>query len=81
MQVYAVGATLLPSAGYSSEQLYASAMLFIDDVLCYDNLESIQAILICATYSLRSFTGTSQWYLMLDSLQKLSLTINLSLGS
>jgi hypothetical protein len=59
--VYAIGATLLPHTGWSSEQLYASAMLFIDDVLRFDNLESIQAILLCTAYSLRSSAGTSQW--------------------
>ncbi|ETS86656.1 hypothetical protein PFICI_00484 [Pestalotiopsis fici W106-1] len=61
--VYAIGATLLPNTGYSSEQLYASAMLFIDDILLYDNLKSIQAMLCCAAYSLRSPTGASQWKL------------------
>ncbi|KAH7159549.1 fungal-specific transcription factor domain-containing protein [Dactylonectria estremocensis] len=61
--VYAVGALLLPTIGYSPEQLYASALLYIDDILCRDNLEAIQAILCSAAYSLRSSKGTSQWKL------------------
>lgn len=36
--------------------------MYIDDILAYDNLEAIQAILCCAIYSLRSSTGTSHWY-------------------
>ncbi|KAF4997118.1 hypothetical protein FDECE_12162 [Fusarium decemcellulare] len=61
--VYAVGALLLPNAGHSPEQLYVSALLYIDDILCHDNLESIQAILCSAAYSLRSSKGTSHWKL------------------
>lgn len=40
-------------------------MLYIDEILCHDNLESIQAVLCCATYSLRSSKGTSHWYVAL----------------
>ncbi|KPM46480.1 hypothetical protein AK830_g220 [Neonectria ditissima] len=61
--VYAVGALLLPSAGYSSERLYISAQTYIDHILPRDNLEAIQAILCCAVYSLRSSIGTSHWKL------------------
>ncbi|KAI2695446.1 transcriptional regulator family: Fungal Specific TF [Penicillium roqueforti] len=61
--VYAVGALLLPSLGFSAERLYTSALMYIDDILAYDNLEAIQAILCCAIYSLRSSTGTSHWKL------------------
>ncbi|KAJ6071621.1 transcriptional regulator family: Fungal Specific TF [Penicillium canescens] len=59
--VYAVGALLLPDLGYSAERLYISALLYIDDILAYDNLEAVQAMLCCAIYSLRSSTGTSHW--------------------
>ncbi|KAL4812036.1 fungal-specific transcription factor domain-containing protein [Aspergillus spinulosporus] len=68
--VYAVGALLLPKSGCSPEQLYASALLYIDDVLCYDNLECIQAILCSATYSLRSSKGTSHWKLAGQALRQ-----------
>ncbi|KAF5640181.1 positive regulator of purine utilization [Fusarium sp. NRRL 25303] len=61
--VYAIGALLKPSLGYSAEQLYVSAMLYIDDIICNDNLECIQAILCSAAYSLRSEKGTSHWKL------------------
>ncbi|KAM3498926.1 hypothetical protein MY10362_007788 [Beauveria mimosiformis] len=47
--IYAIGATLIPGTGCLSEQLYASAMLFIDDVLCHDNLKKLagQALRQC----------------------------------
>lgn len=61
VQVYAIGALLRPDLGYSAEQLYVSAMLYIDEIICNDNLECIQAILCCAAYSLRSSKGTSHW--------------------
>ncbi|EED12968.1 transcriptional activator protein acu-15, putative [Talaromyces stipitatus ATCC 10500] len=61
--VYAVGALLLPNLGYSAESLYMSALMYIDDILAYDNLEAVQAILCCAIYSVRSPTGTSHWKL------------------
>lgn len=60
-KVYAIGALLRPDLGYSAEQLYVSAMLYIDEIICNDNLECIQAILCCAAYSLRSSKGTSHW--------------------
>jgi hypothetical protein len=37
-------------------------MLYIDHIICHDNLESIQAVLCCAVYSIRSTKGTSHWY-------------------
>ncbi|KAI1610878.1 fungal-specific transcription factor domain-containing protein [Exophiala viscosa] len=77
--VYAIGALLVPNSGCSAEvgetaprtfttltdfqRLYMSAQLYIDHILPYDNLESIQAILCCAAYSLRSSIGTSTWKL------------------
>ncbi|CAM1503165.1 Fc.00g079410.m01.CDS01 [Cosmosporella sp. VM-42] len=61
--VYAVGALILPNSGYSAEQLYISAQMYIDPILTRDNLESIQAIMCCAIYSLRSSLGTSHWKL------------------
>ncbi|KAH6974178.1 fungal-specific transcription factor domain-containing protein [Ilyonectria sp. MPI-CAGE-AT-0026] len=61
--VYCVGALLLSNAGPLPRQLYLSAQLYIDHVLSRDNLESIQAILCCAMYSLRSSKGPSIWML------------------
>ncbi|KAL3466250.1 fungal-specific transcription factor domain-containing protein [Aspergillus heterothallicus] len=61
--VYAVGALLLPSLGCSAERLYVSSQLYIDHILSMENLETIQAILCCAVYSLRSSIGTSHWKL------------------
>ncbi|VUC37189.1 unnamed protein product, partial [Clonostachys rosea] len=68
--VYAVGALLLPEAGCSPEQLYTSAMLSIDAILCHDNLTHIQAILCAAAYSLRSSQGTSHWKLAGQALRQ-----------
>ncbi|OBT65299.1 hypothetical protein VE03_04680 [Pseudogymnoascus sp. 23342-1-I1] len=61
--VYAIGALLLPNSGSLPQQLYASAQIYISHVLSLDNLESIQAILCCAMYSLRSPAGPSIWKL------------------
>ncbi|KAL7903861.1 putative transcriptional activator protein acu-15 [Trichoderma velutinum] len=59
--VYAIGALLLPDSGYSSEQLYSTAQLYADEVLQLESLETIQAYLCFAVYSLRSPVGTSVW--------------------
>ncbi|KFX99698.1 hypothetical protein V497_01539 [Pseudogymnoascus sp. VKM F-4516 (FW-969)] len=61
--VYAIGALLLPNSGSLPQQLYASAQIYIGHVLLLDNLESIQAILCCIMYSLRSPAGPSIWKL------------------
>ncbi|KAI5461692.1 fungal-specific transcription factor domain-containing protein [Mariannaea sp. PMI_226] len=58
--VYAVGALLLPTYQSLAEQLYNSAQLY-SDVLSLDNLETIQALLCYAMYSLRSPVGPSLW--------------------
>ncbi|KAJ3549266.1 hypothetical protein NM208_g585 [Fusarium decemcellulare] len=60
--VYAVAALLLPNTQSLAEQLYMSAQLYTD-VLSKDNIESIQALLCYAMYSLRSLTGPSLWKL------------------
>ncbi|KAM5364439.1 hypothetical protein ACJZ2D_011499 [Fusarium nematophilum] len=61
-QVYAVAALLSPNTQSLAEQLYKSAQLYTD-VLSKDNIESIQALLCYAMYSLRSLTGPSLWKL------------------
>ncbi|GES57132.1 related to purine utilization positive regulator [Aspergillus terreus] len=58
--VYAVAALLQSKTQSSAEQFYLSAQLYAD-VLSNDNLESIQALLCYAMYSLRSPTGPSLW--------------------
>ncbi|PVH76155.1 hypothetical protein DL98DRAFT_657644 [Cadophora sp. DSE1049] len=62
--IYAVGALVLPrSYGCSPEGFHASAQLYMDYVIELDSIESIQAILCCAMYSLRSPVGVSVWSL------------------
>ncbi|KND91993.1 hypothetical protein TOPH_03372 [Tolypocladium ophioglossoides CBS 100239] len=51
-----------------SQQLYVSALLYIDEVLSHKNLEAIQAVLCCAMYSLRSPTGPSIWLVFITML-------------
>ncbi|KAF2010111.1 hypothetical protein BU24DRAFT_414547 [Aaosphaeria arxii CBS 175.79] len=61
--VYSVGSLLKPNTGTLSQQLYASALLYFDDVIAQKNIESIQAVLCCAMFSLRSTVGPSTWNL------------------
>ncbi|KAF4951618.1 hypothetical protein FGADI_7395 [Fusarium gaditjirri] len=58
--VYAVAALLMPNTQSLAGQLYISAQLYTD-VLSKDNIESIQALLCYAMYSLRSLEGPSLW--------------------
>ncbi|KAF5603125.1 purine utilization positive regulator [Fusarium subglutinans] len=58
--VYAVAALLTPSTQSLAGQLYISTQLYAD-VLSKDNIESIQALLCYAMYSLRSLEGPSLW--------------------
>ncbi|KAH7230359.1 fungal-specific transcription factor domain-containing protein [Fusarium solani] len=60
---YAIGALLLENLGSLSQQLYASAQVYIDNILSRNNLETIQAILSYTMYSLRSSVGPSVWKL------------------
>ncbi|KAL2441458.1 hypothetical protein ABEF95_014955 [Exophiala dermatitidis] len=60
----AVGALTGPLAGGSlPEGLYASAENLFEHVMQLNTLESIQAILCCAMYSIRSPVGVSVWML------------------
>jgi len=45
----------------TSKGFYASAQLYMDEVIAMDSIESIQSILCCAIYSLRSPVGVSVW--------------------
>ncbi|EXJ91784.1 hypothetical protein A1O3_00334 [Capronia epimyces CBS 606.96] len=60
----AVGVLTGPLAGGSlPEGLYASAENLMEHVMQLNTLESIQAILCCAMYSIRSPVGVSLWLL------------------
>ncbi|KAK3633148.1 hypothetical protein LTR56_015924 [Elasticomyces elasticus] len=60
----AVGALTGPFAGNTlPEGLYAAAETYYEHVIQQNSLESIQAILACAMYSLRSPVGVSVWML------------------
>ncbi|KAH6988881.1 fungal-specific transcription factor domain-containing protein [Ilyonectria sp. MPI-CAGE-AT-0026] len=61
--VYAIGALLKPNTRSLPQQLYVSALLYIDHVLSKKSLESIQALLCCALFSVRSSMGPSVWNL------------------
>lgn len=60
--VYAIGClTLGPSQYGAAEDFYAVALDRITPILDLDSLESIQSILCCAVYSIRSPVGASLW--------------------
>lgn len=62
--VNAIGALITPVLSPSSaESLYASAESLLDQILVSESLESIQALLCCAMYSMRATTGVSVWTL------------------
>lgn len=41
---------------------YGSAMEYMDSLLSLDNLSSIQCVLCCALFSIRSPVGVNVWY-------------------
>jgi hypothetical protein len=62
LMVYAIGSLALgPSHHDSAGALYAMALDHQETVLDLDGLESIQSILCCAVYSIRSPIGVSLW--------------------
>lgn len=62
LMVYAIGSLVLgPSHCDSAEAYYAMALDHQEKVLDVDGLESIQSILCCAVYSIRSPVGVSLW--------------------
>lgn len=63
--VAAVGAlTSAPPTGENiAERLYASAEMLFEHVMRLNSMDSIQAILSCAMYSMRSPVGVSVWTL------------------
>lgn len=60
--VYAIGSIVL-SHGLSgdAEDFYAMAMQYSSSVLNTDTLESVQALIACAVFSIRSPVGASLW--------------------
>ena len=61
-QVYAIGSLALgPAHRDSAEAYYSKALDHQASVLDRDGLESIQSILCCAVYSIRSPVGVSVW--------------------
>lgn len=62
LMVYSIGSLVLGQARYdSAEGYYAMALDRISSILDMDSLESVQAILFCAIYSIRSPVGLSLW--------------------
>ncbi|KAH7126515.1 fungal-specific transcription factor domain-containing protein [Dactylonectria estremocensis] len=61
--VYSIGALLKSNTRCLPQQLYVSALLYIDHVLSKKNVEAIQALLCCALFSIRSSMGPSVWNL------------------
>lgn len=59
------------------QSLYATGELYFEKVVGLEGLESIQAILCCAMYSMRSSSGVSIWSDVLPSiLRTYPLTID-----
>jgi hypothetical protein len=62
LMVYAIGSLTLGPAHYdAAEAFYDMALKYQETVLDLDGLESIQSILCCAVYSIRSPVGVSLW--------------------
>jgi len=69
--VYAIGSIAL-SHGLSgdAEDFYAMAMQYSSSVLNNDTLESVQALIACAVFSIRSPVGASLWMISGMALRK-----------
>ncbi|KAJ5512847.1 transcriptional regulator family: Fungal Specific TF [Penicillium fimorum] len=62
LMVYATGSLVLSQSQHGAAAMYYSMALdYLPSVLALNNLESIQSILCCAVYSIRSPTGASLW--------------------
>ncbi|KAJ6055821.1 transcriptional regulator family: Fungal Specific TF [Penicillium canescens] len=62
LMVYATGSLALSQSQHGAAAMYYSLALdYLPSVLALNNLESIQAILCCAMYSIRSPIGASLW--------------------
>lgn len=64
LMVYSMGASFMNKADDGiSEAFYSMALEHITPILQHDSIESVQAILACAVYSVRSPAGASTWKL------------------
>ncbi|KAL1875491.1 hypothetical protein VTK73DRAFT_10041 [Phialemonium thermophilum] len=62
LMVYAIGSLTLGQGEYERAEMYYSLALdYLPSVLEADSLESIQCLLCCAVYSIRSPIGASLW--------------------
>ncbi|OQE39808.1 hypothetical protein PENCOP_c006G01253 [Penicillium coprophilum] len=62
LMVYATGSLVLSQSQHGAASMYYSRALdYLPSVLALNNLESIQSILCCAVYSIRSPNGASLW--------------------
>ncbi|EMC93434.1 hypothetical protein BAUCODRAFT_240311 [Baudoinia panamericana UAMH 10762] len=62
LMVYAIGSLAFGPGQYdAADEYYATALEHIAPVLDVDGIESIQSILCCAVYSIRSPVGASLW--------------------
>ncbi|OAA59026.1 Transcription factor [Niveomyces insectorum RCEF 264] len=62
LMVYAIGSLTLGQGEYErAETYYSLALDYLPSVLETDSLESIQSLLCCAVYSIRSPIGASLW--------------------
>ncbi|KIW45567.1 uncharacterized protein PV06_03948 [Exophiala oligosperma] len=65
LMVYAIGSLIIKNGDRSddAEAYYAAALNYVDFIMDMDSMESIQAVLACAVYSIRSPVGASIWKL------------------
>ncbi|KAL4966573.1 transcription factor domain-containing protein [Aspergillus stella-maris] len=62
LMVYAIGSLVLCQSYYeAAEKYYAAALVHLPPILELNTLESVQGILACAVYSIRSPIGASLW--------------------
>lgn len=70
-QVYAIASLTLGPAHYdTAESYYHMALAHQPSVLELDSIESIQSLLCCAVYSVRSPAGVSLWYVETSLLER-----------
>ncbi|KAL4940185.1 fungal-specific transcription factor domain-containing protein [Aspergillus oleicola] len=62
IMVYAIGSLVLGQSHYdAAEKYYSAALAHLPPILELNTLESVQGILCCAVYSIRSPVGASLW--------------------
>ena len=69
--VYAIGSIVLShELSSDAEDLYGMAMQYSSSILNTDTLESVQALIACAVFSIRSPVGASLWMISGMALRK-----------